>query len=134
MKTFTANIVDTFKNEFTPEFVVFNLLFEESDPEQGGECWCFQRALGADSTLETLEGDDDGVCTVKEIQQAILHEGIQSLTLSRMQLVCVFEPHGVDEAGTEGLEINYQINDELWEDLKAMSSLVFTGKDFFKIV
>ncbi len=134
MKTFTANIVETFKNEFTPEFVVFNLFFEESDPEEGGESWCFQRALGADGTLKSLEGDDDGVCTVKEIQQAILHEGIQKLELSRTRLLCVFEPHAVEETGTQGLEINYQIDDILWKELKEMSSLVFTGKGFFKVV
>ena len=133
MKTFTANIVETFKNEFTPEFVVFNLFFEESDPEEGGESWCFQRALGADGTLKSLEGDDDGVCTVKEIQQAILHEGIQKLELSRTQLVCVFEPHAVEETGTEGLEINYQIDDDLWNELKEMSALVFVGKEYFKV-
>ena len=134
MKKFTANIVETFKNEFTPEFVVFNLFFEESDPEEGGESWCFQRALGADGTLKSLEGDDDGVCTVKEIQQAIVHEGIRKLELSRTQLVCVFEAHAATETGTEGLEISYQIDENLWSELKEMSSLVFLGKDFFKLV
>ncbi|MEE9334155.1 MAG: hypothetical protein V3U65_08695 [Granulosicoccaceae bacterium] len=134
MTKFTANIVEIFKNEFTPEFVVFNLLFEESDPEEGGESWCFQRALGADGTIKSLEGDDDGVCTVKEIQQAILHEGIQMLELSKTQLVCVFEPQAVAETGTEGLEINYQLDDKLWNELKEMSSLVFTGKNFFTII
>ena len=134
MKKFTADIVETFKNEFTPEFVVFNLFFEESDPEEGGESWCFQRALGADGTLKSLEGDDDGVCTVKEIQQAILHEGIKKLDLSRTQLVCVFEPHAVEETGTEGLEISYQIDDDLWNELKDMSAMVFVGKEYFSVV
>ena len=134
MTKFTANIVDAFKNEFTPEFVVFNLFFEESDPEEGGESWCFQRALGADGTLKSLEGDDDGVCTVKEIQQAILHEGIQKFELSRTQVVCVFEPNAVEETTTDSLEINYNIDDAQWTELKQMSALVFAGKDYFNII
>ncbi len=61
MTEFNANTVETFRNEFSNDFVVFNIFFEESDPEEGGKSWNFQRALGADGTVDSLGEDDDGV-------------------------------------------------------------------------
>ena len=37
MKKFYAKIVEAFKDKFTDDFTVFNIFFEESDPETGGE-------------------------------------------------------------------------------------------------
>lgn len=105
MTKFKATIVETFKNEFAEDSVVFNIFLEEFDPEEGGESWNFQRALGADGTLASLGEKDNGVCTVKEIQQVTLYEGIQKLELSRTQLFCLFDPDGSNETGIETLEI-----------------------------
>ena len=133
MNKFEAKIVESFKDEFSDEFVVFNILFEESDPDEGGGYWYFQRALGSDGSLEGLGEEDDGVCTVKAIQQVTIYEGIDSFVLRRTSLVCIFQEEKHNETGTEGLEISYSINDEQWEKLKYFSSLVFQGRPYFRI-
>jgi hypothetical protein len=132
MTKFEAKIVEVFKNEFTDDFVVFHLFFEEFDPEKGGQSWNFQRALGADGTVESLGEDDDGVCTVKEIQQVVVYEGIQSIELNRSNLICKFEPEVWNKAGTKGIDISFSISDELWEQLIEFGEMVFQGRGYFK--
>ncbi len=133
MKKFKAKIVASFKEEFSDDFVVFNIFFEESNPEDGGESWNFQRALGADGSIESLGEEDDGVCTVKEIQQVTIYEGIESFILRRTSVVCVFQKDKHNETRTDGLEITFSINDKQWEKLKYFSSLVFLRRTYFKI-
>lgn len=132
MTEFSAKVVETFKNEFSDDFVVFNLFFEESDPKDGGESWNFQRALGADGTVESLGEYDDGVCTVKEIQLITLYEGIATIELHRNKFICIFEPDSVKEVKTDHLIINFELNNEQWEKLLEMTQYVFKNKDYFK--
>lgn len=134
MKTkFTAKQVDSFKNVYADDFAVFNLFFEESDPEQGGESWNFQRALGTDGQLDSLGEEDEGVCTVKEIQQVVLYEEIDSIELSRNKLTCTFNTSAIPKAGIEVLEIEYDLDNSSWEKLKENAKLVFQGREYFKI-
>ena len=133
MIEFEAKAVESFKNEFTKDFVVFNLFFEESDPETGGESWNFQRALGADGTVESLGEEDEGVCVAKEVQQQTFHEDIESVVLSRNRLVCEFSSQRAALLGFLGLDIAFHILDEEWERLVKMSESVFLNREYFRI-
>jgi len=133
MIKFHANIVESFKEKFFDDFCVFSIFFEESDPDTGGESWNFQRALGADGTIESLGEDDDGVCVVKEIQQLTFNEGIKSIEISRYRFICKFDPVGRKSAMVEGLDISYDISEDGWEKLVQMAELVFTGKPYLTI-
>ena len=119
MTKFIANSVESFRNYFSDDFVVFNISFEESDPEKGGESWSFQRTLGKDGTLESLGEDDDGVCAVKEIQQATCYECIESAVLTRDSFSCLFTEKGSKECGTSSIQVAFSLNDVQWEELKS---------------
>jgi len=130
MVNFKAEIVETHKETFSEDFAVFSLFFEEGDPEEGGESWNFQRALGNDGTLENLGEDDEGVCAVKEIQQETFYDGIESFELSRNSAICIFK-EGISRYSK--LHITYDIDDSQWENLKTVALLVFKHENYFSI-
>ena len=103
MTSFVANSVDGFENYFSEDFVVWNIFFEGSDPEQGGQSWSFQRALGKDGTLESLGEEDEGICTVKEVQQATFYECVKKVILARESFFCEFTEKGAKESGASSI-------------------------------
>jgi len=131
MKKFTANLVDTFVEEFSEEYAVYNIFFEESDPDMGGESWNFQRALGADGTLESLGEEDDGVCIVREIQQLTEYEKLELVEISRNRFYCKFSPEWVKTTQISGLDITYETDDAKWAELQNISNLVFVNKNYY---
>jgi allantoicase len=94
------------------------------DPEQGGEHWNFTR---------TLETGDDGVCTVKEIQQVTIYDGINRFLLDRNHVICEFDEQHSKETGTKKIEITYDISEKEWEKLVEKAKLVFSGESYFEI-
>ena len=133
MTKFIAHSVEAFENYYSEDFVVFNIFFEESDPEAGGQSWNLQRALGNDKTLDSLGEEDEGVCIVKEVQQVVLYEAIESAQLSRNRFVCIFDRVAAKKAGTGGIDVSFSIDDERWTKLKAMAELVFLGRNYFSL-
>ena len=121
---FHAEWVAAQDEQYTPEFVVHGIYFGEGDPEQGGQHWNFTRSLD----------DDDGVCTVKEIQQVTAYGGIISFVLTRQSLVCEFDDATAQIATTRRLVITYDINEETWQKLVVQAKHVFDGETYFKIV
>lgn len=124
MIEFKAKVVEAFSQEYTEDCIVHQIFFEESDPEKGGQSWNFSRELG---------DDDDGVCTVKEIQQATIYEGISSFNISSNKLVCKFDETGEAAVGANAIIIEYELNDDEWKKLKQIASLVFSEKLYFSI-
>jgi hypothetical protein len=120
--SFTAERVATHVEDFTDTFRVHGVYFEAGDPEAGGESWNFTRS----------SEDDDGVCTVREVQRATLYDGIQELELSRSRLVCNFEPAAHKEAGCARLEIQLKLDDATWEKVAQMMDTVCSGKEFYR--
>lgn len=92
--------------------------FGVGDPEQDGHHWNFSRAFQ----------DDDGVCTVREIQQACIYDGILSFKLTRGELRCVFRGTNADHVGVKELRIQYDLDDPAWLDLATTLDTVFRGK------
>jgi len=133
MRKYTANLVDTFVEEFSEDFTVFSIFFEESDPDEGGESWNFQRALGADGKLESLGEDDDGVCVVKEIQQLTDYEVLEIVEISRNRFYCKFISEWAQRKNIEGLDISFEIDDEQWHRLLKISNLVFLNREYYHL-
>jgi len=121
---FHASVVAANEEEYTDDFTVHGIYFGEGDPENGGQHWNFTRTLG---------DDDDGVCTVKEIQQLPVYEGITRFEMSRTGLACVFDLQTAQKTGVACLTIAYQIDDVCWAGLCTQAKLVFTGKDYFTL-
>ncbi len=107
--------------DFTETFRVYGVSFGAGDPDNDGESWSFTRSFE----------DDDGVCTVREIQRATLYDKIQELRLSRSQLVCLVDRAAVDEAGCARLEINLNLDMKTWEIIAGMMDIVCSGKTFY---
>ena len=124
MIDFYANAVEAFSQKYTDDFIVHQIFFEESDPEAGGQSWNFSRSLGE---------DDDGVCTVKEIQQAVVYDGILKFQISRVRLACEFDGETARKTGTDRILIRYDLSDETWESVCALAKLVFSDKPYFSI-
>jgi hypothetical protein len=101
---------------------VYGVYFEAGDPDVDGEGWNFTRNFE----------DDDGVCTVREVQQATFYDEIQELRLSRTRLVCVFEPAVVHQAGCGRLEIHLDVDDETWREVSTMMDLVCSDRPFYR--
>jgi hypothetical protein len=98
-----ANLVTGEQEGDTPDFVVHGIYFGEGDPEKGGQHWNFTRILGE---------DDDGVCTVKEIQEVTVYGGIVRFTLARDSATCEFDEDAAKETGVRKLLIDYNIDDD----------------------
>ena len=120
--SFTAEHVDTHIEDFTETFRVYGVYFEAGDPEAGGESWNFTRSFE----------DDDGVCTVREVQRATLYDQIQELQLSRSELICTFEPGAQDATGCARLEIHLNVDDATWEKVAQMMDTVCSAKAFYR--
>ncbi|GJM08363.1 MAG: hypothetical protein DHS20C11_06390 [Lysobacteraceae bacterium] len=86
---FHADRVAVSRECFTPDFSVLGIHFAEGDPEVGGEHWSFSCA----------SGDDEGVCVVKEIQQAVFYNGIAEPSLSRGPLDSAYSIDDMDIPG-----------------------------------
>lgn len=108
--------------EYTPKYAVHMIAFGTGDPEVDGHSWNFSRSTD----------DDWGVCTVKEIQQATLYEGIESFALARSGLECVFNAEAALEVGVAKLSIAFEIDDKRWQRLKATARTVFRDRDYFE--
>jgi hypothetical protein len=59
--SFFAEKVAVETTEYTPEYIVYMIAVGTGDPEKDGHCWTFSRSFD----------DEDGVCTVREIQRAV---------------------------------------------------------------
>jgi hypothetical protein len=121
---FKAEMVAADQEEFTPDYIVHGIYFGEGDPEQGGQHWNFIRSLS----------DDDGVCTVKEIQEVTVYGGIVSCKLSRRSLVCKFSDTATRSTRTRRLVIDFEIDDQGWEALAKQATRVFEGEDYFQLM
>ena len=123
MTTFTAIQVEAYDTEYGDDFVVHQIFFEDFAPEEGGQSWNFSRVLG---------DEDEGVCTVREIQQTTFYDGISSFRLSADCIVCSFTEDGARQAGTDGLTIMFKdIQPAMWRQVAAMAALVFTDRDYY---
>ena len=120
--SFHAELVAAQQEEFTSDCVVHGIYFGTGDPEAGGQHWNFTRMLGE---------DDEGVCTVKEIQEVTVYGGITSFSLSRSGLVCEFNARTSRETGTRRLEITYDVDDATWSAIIEQSRHVFQGQPYF---
>lgn len=122
---FKAEFVESSVEKFTDDYTVYTIYLGEGNPEIDGEHWNFQRSLE----------DDDGVCTVKEVQQLTIYEGIINFQLSRNKLICEFDKETSKETGVEELKliIHFQIDDEEWKKLKEIALIVFKDKNYFEV-
>ena len=122
--SFVAEDVGTDVTEYTEECVVYLIGFGTGDPEADGHSWTFSRSFD----------EDDGVCTVREIQRAVLHGGIERFTLHRSGVECVFDPEGARETGFGELRVRFTIDDKTWNDLVATAKIVFRDCPCFRLV
>jgi len=122
---YTAEYIEAVEEKYTSAFTVFGIYFGNGDPENGGQHWNFTRALG---------DDDDGVCTVKEIQQVTIYGAISEFRLSRNMLFCKFVAEAYNETGERELHIDFEIDDEKWNKLADTAKKIFTGETYFKLL
>jgi hypothetical protein len=122
--SFVAEHVGADTTEYTRECVVYLIAFGKGDPETGGHCWTFSRSF------------DDGsdVCTVREIQQATVYGGIESFTMHRSGVECVFDPKAAKETGCRELRITFAVDDKNWREVSETAKVVFRDCTCFKLV
>jgi hypothetical protein len=123
---FVAEKVGTDVAEGGPGSAVYVIAFGTGDPESGGHCWIFSR-------FSPPNDDDWGVCTVREIQQATIYEGIESFRLHRSGMECVFEPDAARETGYRELRISFSIDDDAWRGLAEAAKVVFRDCSYFTL-
>jgi hypothetical protein len=119
---FNAELVAAQQEEFTSDCIVHGIYFGTGDPEAGGQHWNFTRILGE---------DDEGVCTVKEIQELTVYGGITSFTMSRNGLACEFNAKTSRLTGTRRLQITYAVDDATWAAMIEQARYVFEGEACF---
>ena len=132
MIKFKAITVEALCTKYSEDCAVFQIFFEEGNPENGAQSWNFQRALGSDGTIESFGEDDEGVCTVKEIQQLTFYEGISEFKIYKNHLYCIFDENAKQIVGADKIEIIYDLSEEEWIKLSNMAQIVFTNCNFFK--
>lgn len=108
-----AEFVEAVEQEFVSDYTVVGIYFGEGDPDNGGKHWNFTRGI--------CDDEDDGVCTVKEIQQAVVYGGITNFSMSRDGLVCKFDEYASQKTGVNELEIHYNVTQSKWSELCAMA-------------
>ena len=99
--SFVAENVSADTTDYTRDCVVYRIAFGTGDPEAGGDCWSFSRSFD----------DDWGVCTVREVQQATVYDGIESFRLRRSGVECVFDAKTAKKTGYRELRIAFAIDD-----------------------
>jgi hypothetical protein len=119
--SFFAEHVGTDTTEYAPECVVYLIAFGTGDPEAGGHDWNFSRSFD----------DDWGVCTVREVQQAVIYGGIERFRLHRTAAECDFDPRAAGELGFSALRVTFEIDDEAWANLTATAKIVFRDCPYF---
>lgn len=122
--SFAAELVAAQQEQYTPDCIVHGIYFGSGDPELGGQHWNFTRILG---------DDDDGVCTVKEIQEVTVYGGIKSFSMTRTGLACEFDTDTSRQTGTRNLEISYTVDDPTWSSMIEQSQYVFQGQPYFTL-
>lgn len=122
---FHAEIVTAIEEKYTPDFIVHGIHFGVGDPEVGGQHWNFTRSF---------DEDDEGVCTVKEIQEVTIYGGIVRCTLSRHIFICEFDEQAAQSTKTYKLQISFEIDDETWKLFSTQASLVFDGESYFTLI
>ena len=80
--------------------------------------WSFTRCLE----------DDEGVCTVREPQQATVYEGIREIVVSRRRLQCEFESAA---AGVHKLQITLRLAKEEWKHFSKVIDCVFKDRAYY---
>jgi hypothetical protein len=80
-----------------------------------------------------LGEDNDGVCTVKEIQQVTVYDGIVRFTLTRNSMTCEFDERAARETGVRKLHIEYSLDEDAWQSLVKQAKLVFHGEEYFEV-
>lgn len=120
-----ARITETLKETYSEDFAVYRLFFEERDPDQGGVCWQFQRALGADGLWLSLGEEDQGVCVVKEPQAFVAYDCLVSACLDAQHLACRFDQAATQQLGFDGLEIYFQLEQAQWHQVQQWYALIF---------
>jgi hypothetical protein len=123
-RRFDATMVAASEEAFTDNFTVHGIYFGEGDPEHGGQHWNFTRSLG---------DDDDGVCTLKEIQSITVYDGIVSFDMHRTALVCEFDTATAQHTGVRRLTIAYEVDDATWSDLVTQAKHVFSDRPYFQL-
>ncbi len=118
-----AESIDAVEEEFTPDFKVVGIYFGEGDPENGGQHWNFTQSIGDD--------EYEGVCTVKEIQQATVYGGITEFVMDCRGLTCKFDESASRETGVSVLGIQYNLTHKKWNELCTMAKRVFIGTQYF---
>jgi hypothetical protein len=121
--SFVAEHVGTDTTEYTRECVVYLIAFGTGDPEAGGHSWTFSRSFDGDW----------GVCTVREIQQATIYGGIESVRLHRSGVECSFDPEATEKAGFRALRIKFDLDEKAWLELVATAKVVFRDCPFFML-
>jgi hypothetical protein len=120
---FEATTVTAQEGEHGADFVLHGIYFEASDPETGGQHWNFTRVLGS---------EDEGVCTVKEIQEVTVYHGIIKFELTRNSVGCEFNEVTAKETGVRRLKIGFRVNESTWSLLTEQARLVFKDEPYFK--
>jgi hypothetical protein len=120
---FKAKFVEAVTEQFTRKDTVHGIYFGEGDPEEGGQHWNFTRN----------PDDDEGVCTVKEVQQVTVYKGINDISLGRTGLECEFDDRASKKTGAKRLVITYEISEEEWVKLRDMANKVFSGEAYYKL-
>jgi hypothetical protein len=121
--SFFAEQVGTDTTEYTPECVVYLIAFGTGDPEAGGHHWNFSRDFD----------EDWGVCTVREIQQAVIYGGIERFRLHRSGVECAFDSEAAEEVGFSALRVTFEIDGKAWHELTATAKVVFRDCPYFTL-
>lgn len=122
--TFKAEQVEFYTEEFTPDFRVHAIHFAQGDPEEEGNHWNFSRSE---------PDDNEGVCTVKEIQQLTMYGGMNKFILERGKIICQFSEDAAFKTGFKTILIHFQIPEEKWEQLAEIARLVFYEENYFEV-
>jgi hypothetical protein len=119
---FAAEDIEAETEEYASTELVYTIAFSTGDPEEGGHSWNFSRSFD----------DDWGVCTVREIQQAVIYEGIVSFSLHRTGMECIFDAKSAAEVGFTELRVTFEIGDLAWKRLVEVARTVFRDRDYFR--
>ena len=119
--SFFAEQVRSDTTQYTPTSVVYLIAFGTGDPEDGGHAWSFSRSFD----------DDWGVCTVREIQRAVVYGGIERFRLRRSSVECTFDLKAAQEVGFSALRITFEIDEKAWAQLTATARVAFRDCPYF---